>query len=272
MEGWGEGERKGEGGQRGMGRDRSGVGGTGAGAHWPCQAALAVAAQPGGHCSAAAAGQQQQGRALPSPAAAPRAPAPPDRAGVGTAPSLWQQGSGSSRRGRCPVSPNGLSHSHTAASPGPPRRPLPPRALFRSPSTPSRARTRQRPSSRTEQGQGRDRAAGPGARHFPDPTGLHAPRVRRRALGAGPTCRYFFCGSLGISSSVSPSTSLPSKRVEGEDDMTILLHPTALHARITLSVPMWLTSSYSCIGWYGPTAAPLCHTHAAPLTALQTAS
>lgn len=41
----------------------------------------------------------------------------------------------------------------------------------------------------------------------------------------------------GICASVSPSTSLPSKRVEGDDEYTSLPHLWALHAAITFNVP-----------------------------------
>ena len=40
-----------------------------------------------------------------------------------------------------------------------------------------------------------------------------------------------------MSLSRKPSTSVPSKRVDGDEDMTILRTPAALHASITVCVP-----------------------------------
>ena len=50
---------------------------------------------------------------------------------------------------------------------------------------------------------------------------------------------YAWRNLFGIVSSVSfnPLMSLPSNRVDGDDDMTIFLTPCFLHASMTLTVP-----------------------------------
>jgi hypothetical protein len=52
-----------------------------------------------------------------------------------------------------------------------------------------------------------------------------------------PVCGNRFCGSDGICASVRPSTSEPSKRVEGDEDMTILRTFFARHAFTIVFVP-----------------------------------
>jgi len=58
------------------------------------------------------------------------------------------------------------------------------------------------------------------------------------ALDSAYSCMYEGIGSAGICASVSPSTSEPSNRVDGDDAMTIFGTPWCRHASMIFRVPL----------------------------------